>query len=85
MSKLDFLSIVGGYWETHILTKCRCTILEGQKNFFTEIQAHINLFSGSNDLGALKQNCCFAHLQNLLLAMMGDEDKIARAKAVNVI
>ena len=61
------------------------TILGGQKIHFTEIQPQINLFSGTHELRALKQNCCFAHLENLLLAMQGDEDKTARRKAVNGI
>ena len=59
--------------------------MNGLKILFTEIQAQINLFSGTNELRALQQNCYFAHLKNLLLAMLGDEDKTLRARAVNVI
>ena len=61
------------------------TILEGPKILFTEIIDQINLFSGTEELRALQQNCYFAHLKNLLLAMLGDEDKTVRAKAVNVV
>ena len=65
--------------------ECKSTILDEPKLLFTEIQAQINLFSGTNELKALQQNCYFAHPENLLLAMLGDEDKAIRAKAVNVI
>ena len=61
------------------------TILDGPKVLFTEIQAQINLFSSANGLRALQQNCYFAHLENLQLAMLGDEDKTVTAKAVDVI
>ena len=50
-----------------------------------EIQDRTNLFSGTNELRALQQNCYFAHLKNSLLVMLGDEDKTERAKAVIVI
>ena len=53
----------------------------GQTN--AEIQAKIDLFSGTNELRALQQSCYLAHPENLLLAMLEDEDKILRAKAVN--
>ena len=33
----------------------------------------------------MQQNCYLAHRENLLSAMLGDEDKTRRAKAVNVI
>ena len=61
------------------------TTLGGLKNLFTEIQAQINLFSGTNELRAMQLNCYFAHLKNLLLAMLGDEDKNVRAKADLII
>ena len=74
-------------------------ILDAPKIVFTEIQALTSLFSGTNELRALQQNCNFAHLQNLLLVMLGDfahlqnlllvmlgeEDKTVRAKALIVI
>ena len=56
-----------------------------QKLFFAEIQTQINLFSGTNELKALQQICNFVHSEYLLLAMGGNENKIVRAKAVNVI
>ena len=91
LSKLDscqvYCIIVGMYWRIHNLTKPKSTILKGPKNFFTEIPAQINLFSGANELTALQQsvqqNCYFAHSENLLLAMLGDEDKTVRAKALH--
>ena len=46
--------IVGLYWKTHILTKYKSTILYGPKILFTEIQAQIKLFSGTNELIALQ-------------------------------
>ena len=87
LTRFDFLPSISlvVYWETHILTKYKSTISEGPKVLVAEIQAQINLFSGTNELRALQQNCYFAHLENLLLAMLGDEDKTVRAKAVNVI
>ena len=59
--------------------------MDRPKILFTEIQAQINLFSGTNELRALQKNCYFDHLENLLLVMVGDEDKTVKAKAVNVI
>ena len=59
------------------------------KNSFTEIQAQINLFSNTNEFTALQQsvqqNCYFADPKNFLLAILGDEDKTVRAKAVHII
>ena len=59
--------------------------MDRPKFLFTEIQVQTNLFSGTNELRALQQNCYFAHLKNSLLVMFGDEDKTVRAKAVTVI
>ena len=47
------------------------------------IQSQIN--QRTNELRALHQNCYVVHLENLMLAMLRDEDKTVRAKAVNVI
>ena len=33
----------------------------------------------------MQQNCYFVHLQNLLLALLGYENKTVRAKAVDII
>ena len=63
--------------------------LDRPKILITEIQAQINLFSGTNELTALQQsvqqNCYFAHPEILLLAMLGDEDKIVKAKSAHII
>ena len=72
------------YWQKDILTKYKSTILDGPKILFAKIQAQINLFSGTNELIRLKQNCYFVHRKNLLLAMLGDEHRTVRAKAGNI-
>ena len=86
LTKFDFLpSISLVYIGNTYFDECKSTILDRPKILFTEIQAQINLFSGTNELRTLQQNCYFAHRENLLSAMLGDEDKTIRPKAVNVI
>ena len=57
--------------------------------FFEEICSQRELFEGTNLLSivlqSVQQNCFFAHPENLLLAMLGDEDVNIRAKAVRMI
>ena len=59
------------------------------QRFSEEICSQRELFEGTNLLSivlqSVQQNCFFAHPENLLLAMLGDEDVNIRAKAVRMI
>ena len=63
--------------------------MDGPKTLFEEICSQKELFEGTSLLSIIQQsvqrNCCFAHPENLLLAMLGDEDVNIRAKAVEMI
>ena len=56
---------------------------------FEEMCSQRELFKGTSLLSIIQQsvlqNCFFAHPENLLLAMLGDEDVNIRAKAVRMI
>ena len=67
----------GEYWKTYF-NKTANNNFGRTRNSFTEIQAQMSLFSGTNELIALQQNCYFAHPENLLLAMLGDREMRAR-------
>ena len=81
--------IVGVYWKMHIQVKYENTIMDGASILFQEIQSQKTLFKDSEELQVLQQsvqqNCYFAHPENVLLAMLGDNGKIVRAKAVKLI
>ena len=65
------------YIGKHIFTKCKSAIFNAPKLLFAEIQVQINLFGGTS--------VDFVHPENLMMAMLGDEDKTVRAEPVNVI
>lgn len=81
--------IVGVYWKMHIRVKYENTIMDGPSILFQEVQSQKTLFKDSEELQVLQQsvqqNCYFAHPENVLLAMLGDNEKIVRAKAVKLI
>lgn len=81
--------VVGVYWKTHIQAKYKNTIMDGPNILFQEIQVQKKLFSGNVNLkilqASVQHNCYFAHPENVLLAMLGDDDKTVRAKAVKMI
>ena len=90
-SKVQLLAkyIVGVYWKTHIQIKYKNTLMDGPKILFEEICFQRELFEGTSLLSiiqrSVQQNCFFAHPENLLLAMLGDEDVNIRTKAVRMI
>ena len=81
--------IIGVYWKLHIQIKCHNSMLDGPKHLFDEIKA-IDSLSFEPDIVAvlrkrIQRNCYFAHPENLLLAMLADEECNIRAKAVMVM
>ena len=62
--------------------------MDGSKILFEEICSQRELFEGTSLLSfiqqAEQQNCFFVHSENLLLAMLGDEDVNIRAKAIRM-
>ena len=77
LPKLDFLPSLLVYIGKHIFTKCKSAIFNAPKLLFAEIQVQIKLFGGTS--------VDFVHPENLMMAMLGDEDKTVRAEPVNVI
>ena len=72
-----------------IYTKYKSTIIDETKVLFKQSNPMQKLFSDDSLLPVIQQsiqhNCYFAHPKNVLLIMLGDDNKAIRAKAVNMI
>jgi len=81
--------IIGVYWKMHINVKHRSSILQAPMHVCDELNSINALVSEPAEKKllheSLQRNCYPAHPENLLLAMLGDDDSSIRARAVKLI
>ena len=81
--------VVGVYWKMHISIKHKSSILQAPMHLQDELNSINALVSTSVEKkllhDSLQRNCYFSHPENLLLAMLGDNESTVRARAVKLI
>ena len=74
--------IVGVYWKTLTQTEYKNTLMDGPKILFQEICCQRELFKDTGLISimqeSVQQSCFFGHPENLLLAMLDDEQRWSR-------
>ena len=73
------------HWKTHIEVEYKSLVVDKPKILFEKIQAQKLLFAKTEELSIMQQNCFFTCPENLILTMLGNEDKTIRIKALRMI